>query len=214
MLYAGSNPACPVKIYGGLLAFGMPWALPLYMVCPLYLGSTPKTSTKFIKHRKVLTRFRRIEGLHTSNSIKSCQDKSVKFSKGGKMKKGFTSIEMLVVVIILISVIGGVIFWVVGSFNNQITPDITVADKMVQVHDKEGKYLIYTKVNGEAFEVYENTDNLLRGKFNSSDVYNQIEIGKTYRFRVVGFRIPFLSMYKNILEVTEIKTEDSLKIEK
>jgi hypothetical protein len=42
-------------------------------------------------------------------------------------------------------------------------------------------------------------------KFNSSDIYNQLEKGKKYRIKVYGFRIPFLSWYKNIIEV---KTND------
>lgn len=60
--------------------------------------------------------------------------------------------------------------------------------------DMESKYLIFT-----AQETFENVDSLLGWKFNSSDVYGRIAVGQTCTFDVVGFRIPFLSMYRNIL---------------
>lgn len=59
----------------------------------------------------------------------------------------------------------------------------------------ESKYLIFTDK-----EVFENTDTLLRGKFNSSDFYGKIKVGQTCNFLVSGWRVPFLSMYRNILE--------------
>lgn len=59
---------------------------------------------------------------------------------------------------------------------------------------QESKYLIFTDA-----ETFENTDSLLALKFNSSDVYGAIQIGTTCSFTVTGFRIPFFSMYRNIL---------------
>jgi hypothetical protein len=38
-------------------------------------------------------------------------------------------------------------------------------------------------------------------KFNSSDLYKDLQIDSTYSVRVVGKRIPFLSMYRNIIEI-------------
>lgn len=58
------------------------------------------------------------------------------------------------------------------------------------------KYLIYT--TGGTFE---DVDSLLTGKFNSSDVYGELEIGHTYRLRVRGWRVPFFSQYPNILGI-------------
>lgn len=58
------------------------------------------------------------------------------------------------------------------------------------------KYLIYTD-NG----VYENTDSLWYWKWSSSDIYGSLDAGKTYQATVYGFRAPFLSWYKNIIEV-------------
>lgn len=50
----------------------------------------------------------------------------------------------------------------------------------------------------------QNTDILVRLKFNSSDLQASIEAGKTYEAVVVGYRVPFLSWYKNIISIKEI----------
>jgi len=59
---------------------------------------------------------------------------------------------------------------------------------------ESSKYLIFTET-----EVFENTDTLLSLKFNSSDVYGEINIGQTCDLTVNWYRIPFFSMYRNIL---------------
>lgn len=77
---------------------------------------------------------------------------------------------------------------------------ITVEDKerVISGHGQNAssKYLIF----GEE-EVVENVDSLIFGKFNSSDVYRDFKTGKTYEIRVAGLRIPFLSMYRNVVEI-------------
>ena len=75
---------------------------------------------------------------------------------------------------------------------------VKVEDKNITHTDNDSKYLIFTDK-----EVFEETDEWLKGKFNSSDMYNQLKVGNTYRVKVIGFRIPFLSMYRNIIEVEE-----------
>lgn len=57
------------------------------------------------------------------------------------------------------------------------------------------KYLVFTDL-----EVFENTDSWLALKFNSSDVYGQMINGRVCDFTVTGFRVPFLSMYRNIVK--------------
>lgn len=63
----------------------------------------------------------------------------------------------------------------------------------------ESKYLVFTEA-----ETFECTDQILVGKYNSSDVYGQIEIGKKYKFTVYGVRIPFLSQYRNIVNIEAV----------
>ena len=74
---------------------------------------------------------------------------------------------------------------------------ITVSEKEV-VHSKDNStYLIYT----EGGEVLENSDLLFYGKFNSSDFQAKLKEGETYEVKVFGWRIPFLSRYRNIVEI-------------
>lgn len=65
----------------------------------------------------------------------------------------------------------------------------------------EHKYIVSTEVVGEDFEVFENTDSWLFLKFNSADYQNQLEVGKTYKIKVIGWRIPLLSSYRNIVKI-------------
>ncbi len=57
-------------------------------------------------------------------------------------------------------------------------------------------YLIFT--NKGTFRIQ---DQLLFGKFNSSDIYGSIKEGETYIFNLTGYRLPYLSMYPNVVNV-------------
>jgi len=61
-------------------------------------------------------------------------------------------------------------------------------------------YLIFTNK-----ETFKNEDSFIHGKFNSSDFQAKMEIDSVYNVKVSGKRIPFLSMYRNILEYEKVK---------
>lgn len=95
------------------------------------------------------------------------------------------------------------------TYGTADTATFTVTDKervMTSSTDSNGnssvssKYLIFSE-----HETFENTDSLLKGKFNSSDVYGKLHRGKTYICEVYGWRIPFLSNYRNIVSCAEAK---------
>lgn len=67
-------------------------------------------------------------------------------------------------------------------------------ERITSSANEESKYLIFTSA-----ETFENVDSLLAFKFNSSDVYGSLKQGSLCELRVTGFRIPFLSTYRNIL---------------
>lgn len=104
-------------------------------------------------------------------------------------------------------VIGFLIFAGVNSYENWIartTTDVTftVTGKEVKSDgDDDSKYLIYTKG-----EVFEDTDAPHFNKYNSSDVYGELEIGKTYNCQVFGERDPRWSWYRNIVSCDEVKS--------
>lgn len=88
---------------------------------------------------------------------------------------------------------------------NKRTVVATVTDKGIKNYDNDSKYLIFTKNESGDIETYEITDSLVAGRFNSSDVYAGIEVGKTYEFEVGGKRNTLLSWYPNIYTYKEIK---------
>ena len=109
--------------------------------------------------------------------------------------------KFIVTFYLLITLLGlGFIFGltIVKYTDNQII-EITVKDKYVKNGSKSGKYLIVDSNNN----TYQVTDLLFKGKFNSTDIYNQLEIGKTYKVKISGKRIHIFSMYQNINKVIE-----------
>lgn len=62
------------------------------------------------------------------------------------------------------------------------------------------RYLIYTDKG-----VFEDTDSITNGKFNSSDVYGELNRGSKYDAVVYGNRVGWLSWYPNIVKVTPVK---------
>lgn len=122
-----------------------------------------------------------------------------------KMKRKIKSICTLVVFGVII--LGILALLIAPCFNDhQYTITVTDKERVVQSSSSsEGstinsKYLIFTETNGEV-RVFENTDNILRFKFNSSDIYGMLEEGNTYKVNVIGWRVPFLSWYENILSI-------------
>lgn len=108
-------------------------------------------------------------------------------------------LKTIAYIFVFILVIG---FTFVTSFNDK-TYTVTVTDKERVNKSDSSKYLVFCEdENGEVL-VFENTDELLRLKFNSSTVQGTIKQGGKYKLTVVGFRVPFLSMYQNIIKVEE-----------
>ena len=82
------------------------------------------------------------------------------------------------------------------GYQNEETHVCVVQDKWVKRSSKSSdKYLVQC-----GNEVYEITDLLFKGKFNSSDIYANLEIGKKYEITTTGYRFKLFSMYKNINE--------------
>lgn len=74
----------------------------------------------------------------------------------------------------------------------------TVTEKAVKNENESGLYLVYTEDENGNINTYEISDSLFRMRFDSSDVYAAIKPGNTYKFKIGGSRIKFLSWYPNI----------------
>lgn len=86
----------------------------------------------------------------------------------------------------------------IAYYSSSETVEITVKDKdritTGSGENIDSKFIVYTEN-----EVFENTDSWLFVKFSSSDLQNKLEVGETYTVKVAGWRVPFLSMYRNII---------------
>lgn len=109
------------------------------------------------------------------------------------------------VFILVIAALLATLYRPINKVSNRREVTATVTGKEVKNKEKDSKYLVYTKDNTGEVAVYEITDALFAGRFNSSDVYAGIEIGKTYKFEIGGSRIKILSWYPNIYEYTELE---------
>ena len=115
-----------------------------------------------------------------------------------KNEKGFVAI-----IFIGIICLGLIIFGIYCSFieyQNEETVEIVVKDKYIKRYNDTDTYLVVSEDN----ETYKITDLLFKGKFNSTDLYNQLEIGKKFKITTTGVRLEYFSMYKNINKIEEI----------
>ena len=109
--------------------------------------------------------------------------------------------RVFIEIIILVIVIATIVFASITMSFNDTEYVVTVTEKERIVSDDSSRYLIFAEdVQGNVI-VFENTDSLLRGKFDSSNMQGEIKEGETYVFTVIGYRVPFLSMYQNIIEI-------------
>lgn len=110
-------------------------------------------------------------------------------------------------VLIAILVICGIVFGISSNFNEH-SYTVTITDKDRVYNEDSSKYLIFGEDSetGET-RVFENTDTLIKGKFNSSDFYGNLKVGETYKITVVGYRIPLFSWYENIIKYEKENTK-------
>ena len=97
--------------------------------------------------------------------------------------------------LIVVASFAASLYQAVGT-TDTVTVKVTGKERIVESSGEKttSKYLIFTEG-----EVFENTDTLFRMKFNSSDIYGKIKDGQTCTFTVNGWRVQFLSMYRNVL---------------
>lgn len=123
--------------------------------------------------------------------------------------RGSRSIHSIIVTVMIVLIFVSAIGYNIAFSFNDADYTITVTDKE-RIYTGSGdtsssKYLVFgDDENGNSL-VFENTDCLLRGKWNSSNIQGQLKEGSTYKVTVIGYRVPFLSWYQNIIKIEEIK---------
>lgn len=134
-------------------------------------------------------------------AYKKYQDQ-IRFERSMRRSKPELSegcIKLICAVIALIIACGGGVWRACNKVSDYRWVTATVSDKGTKRNNKTDRYLVYTDQG-----TYEITDSLFAGRFDSSDLYGKIEVGKTYQMYIAGERHPFISMYPNLYEVKEV----------
>lgn len=127
-----------------------------------------------------------------------------------KSKTGFRRRRAMfgMIVFVIVFIVLGVVISIPFNFNDhEYTVTVTDKERIVRGSgaSTDSKYIVFADdVNGES-RVFENTDTLIRLKWNSSNIQGELKVGHTYKITVVGFRLSFMSMYENIIKVQEVK---------
>jgi hypothetical protein len=102
----------------------------------------------------------------------------------------------------ILLVLLGVQWHVINSTQEWVTVEIWDKERECRTStDADGattmrcRYVVHTDV-----ETFTNKDTLLALKFNSSDVHRNLREGETYEVLVYGWRIPWASSYRNIID--------------
>lgn len=74
--------------------------------------------------------------------------------------------------------------------------DCFVKDKERIVNSDDSYYLVFCEEI-----VLKNSDSLWNWKWNSSDIYKDLDVEKSYKLKVYGWRMPILSWYPNIISI-------------
>lgn len=111
------------------------------------------------------------------------------------MKKLILNIALLAIILLIIVVL------MFSEYLNNQEREITVTDKYIK---RSGEADIYLIVD-ENKNTYKITDLFFKFKFNSTDLYNELEKGNTYKVKTSGFRIKILSQYPNINKIEKIE---------
>lgn len=111
------------------------------------------------------------------------------------MKKIILNIILIGIAVLLI------VLLMFSEYLNNQEKVITVTDKYIK---RNGKTDIYLVVD-EDKNTYKITDLFFKFKFNSTDLYNELEKGQTYNIKTSGFRVKILSQYPNINKIEKLE---------
>lgn len=103
------------------------------------------------------------------------------------------SMGILACLVLAIIVIGGPIY--LYEKNQTETVQITVIGKESVANSGGHSQRVYAED-----DTYTVGDAMFHGRFDSSRLYGRLKVGETYRCKAMGWRVPFLSAFKNLLE--------------
>lgn len=91
-------------------------------------------------------------------------------------------------------------FTVFAYYDSAEYNTITIDDKWIKYQGGKDRY----HVSDMSANVYSIEDSVLFFTFDASNRYAKVDIGGTYYIKTVGWRIPSMSQYQNIIEITDM----------
>jgi len=113
----------------------------------------------------------------------------------------------LAVGIVIISIIGIVVLCIVLPLVTQDTLTATVLDKDIYTTTNCGEDSCTSLTHLTVYtdkEVIEISDCFVLWSFGEQQKYGNLKAGKTYTFKVWGFSVPMIKMYRNSYEYSEV----------
>jgi hypothetical protein len=108
---------------------------------------------------------------------------------------------ILCIVVSLGVLVGGMGLGIAYSFHSETATFTPTRIESVNTKQTQ-KYLVFTE--GETLCI---SDSYVHWRFNSSDVYANMKVGVKYTATLQGYRWPFFSMYRNVINPVEVKVE-------
>lgn len=101
-------------------------------------------------------------------------------------------------IMIILGIIVG-IFWIGFQFEygNEKEVTCTVEEKWIKRASGEDDELYLVSCGNQVYKI---SDLLFKGKFDSSNIYAKLKVGKKYKLTVTGYRFGWFSSYQNINE--------------
>ena len=92
-----------------------------------------------------------------------------------------------------------VVLFIYGIFykNSQEVVSGTIESTVV---DRGNTYFVFQLEDGTK-QIFQNEDTIWFLKFNSGNLLMELKAGNSYQVLVAGWRIPFFSMYRNIIKI-------------
>jgi hypothetical protein len=114
-------------------------------------------------------------------------------------------------VIVALGIISPFVLFIT-AYRSSLTPVEFTVDHRERVTSGSGEnassyYLVWTQEG----EVYKVTDTWSFLRWDASDRYGKLKEGKRFRAKVAGWRVGFLSWYRNVIELEEIDSGSAPK---
>jgi hypothetical protein len=119
-----------------------------------------------------------------------------------KKKYNFLDDYILIYKIFFFIILVLIIINLIYAYATKKNKIITIKNSTYFRQSKYGYNLISDKDNN----IYQVKNSIYYLFFNSAELYQQLEVNKTYNITYYGYRIPFLNMYPNIITATIINS--------